>query len=534
MLKYLLLIGTVMVIGILLNKVVARIPVPSLLIFIALGMLFGENGPIGIPFDNYSCAEVICAVGLILIMFYGGFGTNITSAREVVVKSGLLASLGVCLTALMTMVFCHYVLKLSWLEGFLIGSVISSTDAASVFHILRSQNLSLKYNTDSLLEVESGSNDPASFMLTVIACTLLSGEDIALSVLLFKQVVFGVVTGLVFGRVAVYMLNHFAFGEEHEKTVLVLAIALLSYGISTALGGNGYLSSYLCGIYMGNRRMAHKRYLVHFFDALTSIAQLLIFFVLGLLVTPVDLPKVILPSAGIMIFMTFLGRPLVVWLILKPFRATKEQIAVVSFAGLRGVASICFAIYAMLFPFEQTYNLYNLVMGVVLLSLSFQGTLLPFVCRKCAMIDAAEDVRKTFNDYQEVSDVNFTRIHIGQSHTFQGKKIKDIMAFEDLLVALIVRDNTTLIPNGETVIRTDDVLVLAGREFAEQENIILREKEITRRHIWNGKTLGELRLPKETLIVMVQKPCSDVIPTGDTVIEAGDVLVMAETGRPAY
>lgn len=382
--------------------------------------------------------------------------------------------------------------------------------------------------------MESGSNDPASYMLTVISCALLTSSDISIMSLLFKQIFFGTLIGIAIGKIAVYMLNNFAFGEEHEKTVLVLAIAILSYALTTILGGNGYLSVYLTGIYMGNKRIAHKRYLVHFFDVMTDISQLLIFFVLGLLVTPVDLPKVFIPAVMIMLFMTIIARPLVVYGILIPFKSKNEQMAVVSFSGLRGVASICFAIYAIMRGVNQTYDLFNLVFCVVLLSISIQGTLLPIFCRKLNMIDKNSDIRRTFNEYQEESDVNFTRIHIGENHGYKGEKIKNLKSLEGLLVAMIIRDNNTLIPNGETVIRKDDILVIAGREFLEQEHIILKEKEIGSKHKWCNKKLSELKLPENTLIIIIQKPHNDIIPTGNTVIEKNDIIVIAETKESIY
>lgn len=189
--EVLLLVGIVIMICILLGRFAENLPVPSLLIFIGLGMFFGANGPIGIQFDDYSVSESICTICLIFIMFYGGFGTNIASARPVLGKSLCLSTLGVILTAGFTGAFIHFVLRLSWTESILIGSVIASTDAASVFNILRSQSLALKDNTASLLEVESGSNDPISYMLTLVLISVITGEKISVPLMLFQQIFFG-------------------------------------------------------------------------------------------------------------------------------------------------------------------------------------------------------------------------------------------------------------------------------------------------------------------------------------------------------
>ena len=204
---YFILVGCVIFICIILNRFLDKLAIPSLLFFIFLGMLLGENGVLGVVFNDYHIAEMICSTSLIFIMFYGGFGTNLTIAKPVVVKSVVLSTLGVLLTALSVAGFVYYVLDCTWLESLLIGSVISSTDATSVFNILRSRNLSLKYGTDSLLEIESGSNDPVSYMLTISVIMLMSGQDISLPIMIFQQVVFGIICGLCIGKINVKILN---------------------------------------------------------------------------------------------------------------------------------------------------------------------------------------------------------------------------------------------------------------------------------------------------------------------------------------
>ena len=302
--QYLLLAGIVIVACVLLHRFAEKLPVPSLLIFIALGMFFGENGPLGIVFNEYAISENICSACLIVVMFYGGFGTNVHVAKPVAGRAFLLASLGVFFTAAFVGVFSHYLLGLDWMESFLIGAVLSSTDAASVFNILRSQKMALKDHTDSLLELESGSNDPMSYLLTVVMVSLVTGQQVSVPVLFLQQMIFGVLGGLLVGWVSVLLLNRFDFSMEQGKTIFVFAAAIIAYALPNAVGGNGYLSVYLCGILMGNRYFPGKRELVHFFDAVTGISQMMIFFLLGLLVTPMELPQVLIPAILIMIFMT--------------------------------------------------------------------------------------------------------------------------------------------------------------------------------------------------------------------------------------
>ena len=525
----LLLMGCVILLCTLMGRYLDRLAVPSLLIFIALGMCFGENGLLRIPFDDYDAANVICSASLIFIMFYGGFGTNLNAARPVVVQSVVLSTLGVAGTAGAVAAFAHLVLGLPWVESFLIGSVISSTDAASVFNILRSKKLALKYHTDSLLEIESGSNDPISYMLTTVAVGIMGGQDVFIPLLLVQQIAIGALGGLLLGKLAIWSLRRGMFPSEQSQTIFVFAVVILSYALPTVLGGNGYLSSYLCGIYMGSTKLPQKRNLVHFFDVVTDVAQVLIFFLLGLLVTPVELPSVLLPALAIMVFLTFVARPAVVSVLMLPFRPSLAQVGVVSWAGLRGVASIVFAIMAVLQGAETRYNLFNLVFCIVLLSISLQGSLLPRVSAKLSMIDHTADVSKTFNDYQEESDIDFIKIHLDKNHPWNGKTLRELPLPSDLLVAMIARKEETIVPNGSTVLLPGDLLVLAARAFEDRENLFLQEIVVEKGHKWVGRSLRQIPTRSDTLIVMVKRGNETIIPGGSTILQAGDTLVIAQS-----
>ena len=525
----LLLMGCVILLCTLMGRYLDRLAVPSLLIFIALGMCFGENGLLRIPFDDYDAANVICSASLIFIMFYGGFGTNLNAARPVVVQSVVLSTLGVAGTAGAVAAFAHLVLGLPWVESFLIGSGISSTDAASVFNILRSKKLALKYHTDSLLEIESGSNDPISYMLTTVAVGIMGGQDVFIPLLLVQQIAIGALGGLLLGKLAIWSLRRGMFPSEQSQTIFVFAVVILSYALPTVLGGNGYLSSYLCGIYMGSTKLPQKRNLVHFFDVVTDVAQVLIFFLLGLLVTPVELPSVLLPALAIMVFLTFLARPAVVSILMLPFRPSPAQVGVVSWAGLRGVASIVFAIMAVLQGAETRYNLFNLVFCIVLLSISLQGSLLPRVSAKLHMIDHTADVSKTFNDYQEESDIDFIKIHLDKNHPWNGKTLKELPLPSDLLVVMIARREETIVPNGSTVLLPGDLLVLAARAFEDRENLSLQEIVVEKGHKWVGRSLRQIPTRSDTLIVMIKRGNETIIPGGSTILQAGDTLVIAQS-----
>ena len=273
-----LLLGAIVLIACMIgSKISSRIGVPTLLIFIALGMVFGSDGILKIEFEDYSMAEKICSAALIVIMFYGGFGTKWSVARPVAGKSILLSTLGVLFTAGLTGLFCHYVLKMELLTGLLVGAVLGSTDAASVFSILRSKRLNLKYGTASMLEIESGSNDPCAYMLTIIILSAMSGDLSSGGILcsIFAQLAYGIGAGVLFAFLGGQVLRKIHLGEDGFQSIFLVSIALASYALPSLIGGNGYLSTYITGIMLGNQEIPKKRELVNFFDAFNSMMQML-------------------------------------------------------------------------------------------------------------------------------------------------------------------------------------------------------------------------------------------------------------------
>ena len=521
----LFLMGTVIVICVLTHKFTSHLKVPSLLFFIGLGMCFGENGIFRISFDDYALSEMICSVCLIFVMFYGGFGTNIKEAKPVAVQSFLLSTLGVVLTAGMVGVFVHIALGAGWLESMLIGSVVSSTDAASVFNILRSKKLNLKDNTASLLELESGSNDPMSYMLTVVMVSLLSGQEISVGMLLLKQIAIGVLCGFVLGKVTVWLLNNLSIELEQGETILVFAVATLAYTLPGLLGGNGYLSVYLCGILMGNSYLPGKRDLVHFFDVVTGVCQMMIFFLLGLLSFPSKLPHVIVPALLIFIWLTFVARPLSVALVLTPFRSKIKQQLLVSWSGLRGAASIVFSIMAYTAT-NDDLDTFHIIFMIVLFSILLQGSMLPWISRKLDMLDKTADVMKTFNDYSEEADIQFIQLTIPENHLWCGHKLKDLTLPPETLIVLIRRGEQNIIPDGETIILQNDVLVLSAITPDEVHGIKLVEKIIEKDSRYNNKLLSEISKKHNEIIIMIQRNGQVIIPNGNVRLTTGDILVI--------
>ena len=359
------------------------------------------------------------------------------------------------------------------------------------------------------------------------AIALLSGAAFSFPLLLAKQLLIGAFFGLAIGWLALKLLHSRLLPSQQSHTVFLFSIMVLAYAIPAEFDGNGYLSVYLCGIYIGNSKLPQKKYLVHFFDVLTNVAQVMIFFLLGLLVTPVDLPSVIVPALVLTTFLTLVARPLVSAAILAPFGAKREQIALVSWAGLRGAASIVFAIGAVLAEVDITYNLYNLVFCMVLLSISIQGTLLPFAAKKLSMIDPTADIRTTFNDYQDDSDISFVRLRLKEGSSWCGKSLAELQLPKDLLVAMIMRNGEVLVPDGSTVLKENDLLVFAAHSFEDEEHHALEEVVVDRASEAANRPLAAIPSSSARRVLLIKRGIDTIIPSGSTVIKHGDILVLA-------
>lgn len=508
------------------SRISNKIGIPTLILFIGLGMFFGCEGPVGIQFENYEFANQICTFALIYIMFYGGFGINWKTAQPVALKAGLLSTFGVILTALITGVFCHYVLKIPLLDSFLLGSVMGSTDAAAVFYILKAKKLNLKNGLASILEIESGSNDPIANILTIMLLMIREGSDVDHLLLLFlMQFIIAILVGGTLGTLAGRSLKWINPNNTGLNMIYVFAIALFSYAASDALGGNGYLSVYITGIILGNMKIPEKIALVHFFDGITNLFQMLVFFLLGLLCVPSTVLKYTVPALLVMLFLTFVARPLSVMALMTPFKMPFKDQMLISWAGLRGASGIVFAIIVTVSHVYPGDRIFNIVFCVAMLSILIQGMLLPKVARKLELIDDTSPVSKTFNDYRQEEDVRLVNILITEAHPWVGLKISEIQFKHPALVVFIKRKDEVIIPRGDTVIEAYDNIVLSSEQHEESADLKIEEILIEKNNTWIGKSIAECNIPKDVIIIMVKRREGNIIPNGSTMIRLNDILL---------
>ena len=522
----LIIIAVILFTCVFLNNLSERVGVPVLLMFILFGILVGTSAPEAIN-DYGELIGDICSISLVFVMFYGGFGTRWSSVRPVIGESALLASAGVVVTAASVALFCHYALGWQWAESLLMGSVISSTDAASVFSILRTKSLGLKRNTSPILEVESGSNDPCSYMLTAICLSLLGGELSAGGVLLMllMQIAFGIIFGLVIAKIAQLILKGRSLNNQGVKMLFIFAVALTSYALPTIFGGNGYLSTYIVGIILGNTEFSERRPLVSFFDGITSLMEILIFFLLGFMSVPERLAEAFIPALIIFFFLTLVARPFAVFSVLLPFRKYPlNQMSLISFVGLRGAASIVFAIMTLNNALNLSNDIFSIVFVIVLLSISLQGSLIPFASRRLKMVELSGGDDSTFSTLQETEEISFGRIRIDAFSPWADCRISQLNIPQELLIVSIFRDGEPIVPNGNTLLKRDDELIIGIRGYENNTNAIIKSRIIRPGSRWVGSTIREFAAEKSYLVIMIKRNGESIIPNGNTVICGNDQL----------
>jgi len=464
-------ISILLLLGVLASKASARLGIPALVLFLLIGMFAGSEGPGGIEFDYPRLAQSVGVVALIFILFAGGFDTDWASVRPLLWHGVALSTLGVGLTAVLVAWFAVHVLNFSLLEGLLLGSIVSSTDAAAVFAVLRSRNVSLKPPLKSLLELESGSNDPMAVFLTIGFVSLLTDKNASLMDLLpmfALQMPVGMVLGWIMGKGSVLVINRFQLEYDGLYPVLSLSLVLLTYSLTNALGGNGFLAIYVAGLVMGNSRFVHKRSLMRFHDGLAWLMQITMFLALGLQVFPSRVIPIIGIGLLVSLFLMFIARPLSVFLTLAYTRMSLKEKTLISWVGLRGAVPIILGTFPVLAGVPQAEMIFNVVFFIVLTSVLLQGTSLPVVVRWLGLESPLPSTPEYFLRLESLDSIRtgLAEITISSTSAAAGKQIVDIALPQQVVVMMIGRNNHAFIPTGRSILQAHDkLLVFADREL---------------------------------------------------------------------
>lgn len=451
------------------SKASSLLGVPAFVLFIGIGIVVSEL-PVGIGslYDPW-VAQLLGVLALVLILFSGGLDTRWEDIRPVVWSGVSLSTLGVAATAALVGLFAYTVFDFTLVEGLLLGAIVASTDAAAVFTALRSSSINLKGRLEALLEMESGSNDPMAVFLTVgmIGLMLEPDKPVQEMVLFFvQQMGLGAAAGWLMGRVMVWAVNRARLGYEGLYPVLTVALMLFTYGLTTVLGGNGFLAVYLAGLLMGQAEFIHRRSLKRFHDGLAWLAQVIMFLTLGLLVQPLELIAVADIALLAAAFLILVARPVSVMLALLLSRFSLRERLMVAWVGLRGAAPIILATFPLLEGVPRAGLFFNLVFFVTLSSVVIQGPLIVPIARRLGLLETTRQRPRSPLEFEPTSAVrsNLVEIVVPPDSPASGLRVMDLCMPEDALVVLIGRGEEFLVPGGSTPIEADDtLLVLADR-----------------------------------------------------------------------
>lgn len=464
--------GSILIfISILISKTGYRFGIPTLLLFLLVGMLFGSDG-LGLQFNSAEDAQFIGMIALSIILFTGGMDTKYSDIRPVLKQGILLSTVGVLLTTLLTGLFIFYIsgwddtnIELSLMASLLLAATMSSTDSASVFNLLRSQKMNLKENLRPMLELESGSNDPMAYMLTIVLIQVLSSGDALSTGLLLRdllvQFLIGGAVGYSMGRLMSWLINKIGLSNSSLYSILLLSMVFMTFIATDLLKGNGYLAVYISGIVTGNAKLVHRKEINTFMDGLTWLFQIIMFITLGLLVNPHELLDTAAVALLIGGFMIVVARPVSVFACLLPFRNLSVRARLfVSWVGLRGAVPIIFATYPVITNIADSHRLFNIVFFITLLSLIVQGMTISSVAR---WLKLDLPLRKEGNEFgvelPEEIDSQLHDITLTEAMLRNGNRLADMDIPRGSLVMLVKRGNEFLIPNGQMHLQVGDKLL---------------------------------------------------------------------------
>lgn len=467
-----LLIGSVLIFSsILISKTGYRFGIPTLLLFLLVGMSFGSDG-LGLQFNSAEDAQFIGMMALSIILFSGGMDTKYQDIKPVLAPGIVLSTAGVLLTTLLTGTFIFFLsgwnrtnIELTLIASLLLAATMSSTDSASVFSLLRSQKMNLKENLRPMLELESGSNDPMAYMLTIVLIQVISsGSELSLAVLgkdLLVQFLIGGIVGYAFGRFAVWLVNRINLSNSFLYPILLLSLIFATFTITDLLKGNGYLAVYIAGVIVGNARLTYRKEINTFMNGMTWLFQIIMFLTLGLLVNPHEMIDVAAVALLIGLFMIIVARPVSVFLCLLPFRNISAKAKLfVSWVGLRGAVPIIFATYPVIAHIEGSQQLFNTVFFITLLSLVVQGMTISSMARWLHLDLPEEKEGNEFGvELPDEIDSKLNDLTLTDDMLSHGNRLKDMNIPKGTLVMLVKRGNEFIIPNGQVELKTGDKLL---------------------------------------------------------------------------
>ena len=447
-------------------RLARTVQVPLLVMFLFVGILAGSEGIGGIYFDDFVTTQNIGNFALLFILFSGALETKKIDALSALYPSGILATLGVLLTAIIASIFTYFLTNFSFLESLIFGSFVSSTDAAAVMSILGEEKL--KKRTRTIIEIESGSNDPMAYALILFFLSIYkaSAGDVHIFqgiIFLIRQIIFGLLMGALFGKITIPASKIMQIKREEFMILHIVSFLFICFSLTTILKGNGFLAIYIMGIFIGNERFDYRINFMRNMRVISWLMQITMFIILGLLVFPSQLISVMIKGSILAILVIIVGRFIVVYLVLMPFKLTGKEKFFISWAGLKGAVPIIFSIFAVSEKLDNAQMMFNMIFYMVVFSVILQGMSLKYVAKWLGLLEEGKNSNDIEVEVDELEELSVKKLYLTRNSEYANKKIKDLHLSSKMHIISVKRDDKYLTPNGSLELLPGDQILFSMR-----------------------------------------------------------------------
>lgn len=455
--------GILLLISLLSIRVTKKVQVPLLILFLFIGIAAGSEGIGGIYFDDAKITQDIGNVALLFILFAGALETKKSDATMALYPSGILATAGVFFTAILAALIAYVLTSLNLKESLLFGAIVSSTDAAAVISMLGGSNLKKKIRT--VIEIESGSNDPMAYALILFILSMFgAGEKTSIFlgiIFLFRQIIFGALMGIIFGKISLPLGKILKIEREEFLTIHLIAMLFICFAGTNLIGGNGFLAIYLMGILVGNEHFDFRMNCIKNMRVASWLMQITMFIILGLLVFPSQLKAVVIRGSILAIMITIVARMAVVFALMSPFKYTKKEKFFMSWAGLKGAVPIIFSTNAITAGIDNSQVIFNMVFYMVVFSVMIQGMTLKPLAKYLGLLDSVSEADADTIDLEELEELSLKKLYLDRKSEYINKEIRELNLPKSMHIISIRRGEEDIIPRGDVILKAGDKILFS-------------------------------------------------------------------------
>lgn len=457
--------GILLLISLLSIRVTKKVQVPLLILFLFIGIAAGSEGIGGIYFDDAKITQDIGNVALLFILFAGALETKKSDATMALYPSGILATAGVFFTAMLAALIAYVLTSLNLKESLLFGAIVSSTDAAAVISMLGGSNLKKKIRT--VIEIESGSNDPMAYALILFILSMFgAGEKTSIFwgvIFLFRQIIFGALMGIIFGKISLPLGKILKIEREEFLTIHLIAMLFICFAGTNLIGGNGFLAIYLMGILVGNEHFDFRMNCIKNMRVASWLMQITMFIILGLLVFPSQLKAVVIRGSILAIMITIVARMAVVFALMSPFKYTKKEKFFMSWAGLKGAVPIIFSTNAITAGIENSQVIFNMVFYMVVFSVMIQGMTLKPLAKYLGLLDPVSEADADTIDLEELEELSLKKLYLDRKSEYINKEIRELNLPKSMHIISIRRGDEDITPRGDVILKAGDKILFSKK-----------------------------------------------------------------------